>query len=106
MVHISGHQQFDLPAEVVWQSLVDPRFLCECFPNVDKIVAAGDRSATVIVRPGFSFVRGTLEVAFEFVDLLPTSQGRVSILLKGIGSSARLDAGFNLTSNDTGCRVE
>jgi carbon monoxide dehydrogenase subunit G len=106
MVHISGQEQFELPAETVWKSLVDPRFLCQCFPDVDRIVNADDRSATLIVRPGFSFVRGTLEISFEFVDLKPASHGQVTIQLKGIGSSAKLESAFDVTSSDSGSAVE
>jgi carbon monoxide dehydrogenase subunit G len=91
---------------VVWRSLVDPRFLCECFPNVDRIISSDQGSATLIVRPGFSFVRGTLEVAFQFVDLQPASHGQVTMQLKGIGSSAKLEAAFDLTSSDAGSTVD
>jgi carbon monoxide dehydrogenase subunit G len=106
MVHLSGNEQFDLPANSVWQSLIDPSFLCLCFPGVDSVVRCDDRSAMLVVRPGFSFVRGTLEVSFEFVDLKPTSHARVAIQLKGIGSSAKLESGFGLSPNDAGTRVE
>jgi carbon monoxide dehydrogenase subunit G len=106
MVQIAGTEQFELPSAVVWRSLVDPQFLCQCFPNVDRIVSSDERSATLIVRPGFSFVRGTLEVAFQFVDLQPVRHGQVTIQLKGIGSSAKLAAAFDLTSSDAGSTVE
>ncbi len=105
MVHLDGDENFDQPPQLVWQSLTDPRFLCECFPGVDSIVRADEHSAALVVRPGFSFVRGTLEVSFQFADVQPPRVARVAIQLKGIGSSAILDARFEVTPFNAGSRV-
>lgn len=105
MVHLSGDERFDLPPDVVWRSLSDPRFLCQCFPGVDAVLRADDRSATLVVRPGFSFARGTLEVSFQFADVESGDHARVEIQLKGIGSSAKLESHFSLASSDVGSSV-
>jgi carbon monoxide dehydrogenase subunit G len=104
-MQLSGEEQFDRPPAEVWPSLSSPQFLCECFPGVDRIVRADDRSAALIVRPGFSFIRGTLEVAFEFVAMEPAIRGCVDVHLKGIGSSGRFDARFDLEPDPAGSRV-
>jgi carbon monoxide dehydrogenase subunit G len=90
---------------MVWQSLVRPAFLCQCFPGVDRVLRTDDRSAAVIVRPGFSFVRGTLEVSFEFAETDPPRSTRVIIQIKSIGSSAELESRLNLTASDLGTQV-
>ena len=105
MLRVNGDEKFDEPPELLWQSLSRPEFLCQCFPGVDRVVRADDRSASLIIRPGFSFVRGTLEVSFEFAETDPPRSARVFIQIKGIGSSAELETRLELLPADSGTRV-
>ena len=105
MLHVTGEEKFDRPPELLWQSLLRPEFLCQCFPGVDRVLRTDDRSAALIVRPGFSFVRGTLEIAFEFADLQPPQSARVLIHIKGIGSSAELATQFEIAPDVGGSVV-
>jgi carbon monoxide dehydrogenase subunit G len=104
-MQLNGQEEFDRPPAELWPSLSNPRFLCECFPGVDHVVRADDRSAALVVRPGFSFVRGTLEVTFEFLETNPTTSARVDVQLKGIGSSGRFEARFELARTAAGSIV-
>ena len=105
MLRIGGEEAFDRSPEELWCSLSNPQFLCPCFPGVDRIVRADDRTAAVIVRPGFSFVRGTLEVAFEFTERQPPSDAKIVVLIKGIGSSAELETRMHLMPSGGGATV-
>jgi carbon monoxide dehydrogenase subunit G len=105
MLRLSGEERFDRSPENLWPALTNPEFLSRCFPGVDRIVRADDRSAAVVVRPGFSFIRGELEVAFEFVESEPPTQATVTIHVKGIGSSAELETRLHLVPMVGGTRV-
>jgi carbon monoxide dehydrogenase subunit G len=105
MLQLCGEEPFDQPPERVWQSLTDPRFLCECFPGVASVRHADDRSATFEVRPGFSFLRGTLRVSCEFVEKQPPTHARATIRVQGIGSSAELQTQLELAASETGTQV-
>src|SRR5262245_35298152 len=105
MLQIKGEEPFDQAPEILWASLSRPDFLCQCFPGLDRVLRCDDRSAAVIVRPGFSFVRGTLEVAFEFAEAEKPRFARVLIHIKGIGSSAELESTFHLTVVTTGTTI-
>jgi carbon monoxide dehydrogenase subunit G len=105
MSQIRGEELFGQPPDILWQSLSDPAFLCQCFPGVDRVLRSDARSATVIVRPGFSFVRGTLEISFEFSEVEPPCAARVVIQIKGIGSSAELETRLNIASDGAASRV-
>lgn len=106
MLHLTGEQVFEQPPEILWPSLARPDFLCRCFPGVERVVRADERSAAVIVRPGFSFIRGTLEVAFEFADTDPPRMARVLIHIKGIGSSAELETRIEIVTANGGTCVK
>src|SRR5262245_46216091 len=105
MLQIQGDELFDQNPEALFGSLLRPEFLCQCFPGVDRVIRCDDRSAAVVVRPGFSFVRGTLEVAFEFAETDAPRSARVLIHIKGIGSSAELESLLQLTALASGTKV-
>jgi carbon monoxide dehydrogenase subunit G len=105
MLQLKGEAAFAQPPETLWQSLARPEFLCQCFPGVDRVIRLDERSAALVVRPGFSFIRGTLDVSFEFAETNPPRSARVRIHIKGIGSSAELETRLELTSTDGGTRV-
>jgi carbon monoxide dehydrogenase subunit G len=106
MLRIKGEELFDQAPEILWGSLSRPEFLCRCFPGVDRVIRSDDRSAAVIVRPGFSFVRGTLEVSFEFAETDPPRFARVRIHIKGIGSSAELESTLNFEAAKAGTKID
>ena len=105
MLRVQGEEKFDQPPDVIWQSLSMPEYLCQCFPGVDRDVRCDERSASLIVRPGFSFVRGTLEIAFEFTETVPPRCARILIHIKGIGSSAELESHIELSPDESGSRA-
>ena len=105
MLQLKGEEKFDQPPDTLWQSLANPDFLCQCFPGVDRVVRSDERSAAVVVRPGFSFIRGTLDVTFEFAETDPPRAARVRIQIRGIGSSAELETRLELAPADGGTRV-
>jgi carbon monoxide dehydrogenase subunit G len=105
MLHLTGEEKIEQPPDVLWLSLARPEFLCQCFPGVDRVVRSDDRSAAIVVRPGFSFVRGTLDVSFEFTETDAPRSARALIHVKGIGSSAELEMQFHTTLSDGGTLV-
>jgi carbon monoxide dehydrogenase subunit G len=105
MLNLSGDEKFEQPPEILWQSLARPDFLCRCFPDVDRVVKSDERTAAVVVRPGFSFVRGTLDVSFDFAELDPPRLARVRIHVKGVGSSAELAMQLDIAAVDGGSVV-
>ena len=105
MLRFAGEEVFQHRPEELWPAFTNPTFLCQCFPGVDRVAHSDDRSAAVIVRPGFSFVRGTLEMAFEFAETHATSDARILIHIKGIGSSAELETRMHLMPTESGTMV-
>jgi carbon monoxide dehydrogenase subunit G len=58
-----------------------------------------------VLRPGFSFVRGTLDVTLHVVDAVEPSAARYAVASKGIGSSADVEATVALAPEGAGTRV-
>lgn len=105
MVRFEGEQVFPQPPAELWTKLSDARFLVQCIPDVESVTEAEADHARMVLRPGFSFVRGTLEATLRVVDAVAPTTARYTIANKGIGSSADVEASIALAPQDTGTRV-
>jgi carbon monoxide dehydrogenase subunit G len=102
MLHFEGTREFrNSPAEV-WDKLSDVRFLVACIPDVESVSQADRKSAVFVIRPGFSFVRGTLEVNLQVVPKVEGKELAFMVASKGIGSTNKLDAELTLSPGDGG----
>jgi carbon monoxide dehydrogenase subunit G len=104
MVRFDGSIDFPLTQAEVWAKLTDARFLAQCIPDVESIKEATADRAVLVLRPGFSFVRGTLDVTLSVVDAVDPA-ARYLVASKGIGSSADVEATIALAPINEGTRV-
>jgi carbon monoxide dehydrogenase subunit G len=105
MLRFEGDRDFALTVDELFARMSDARFLVECIPDVDSVKVLQADRAVVVLRPGFSFVRGTLEVTLEVVDAVAPQSVRVLLHSKGIGTSAEVEASLALSALEAGSRV-
>jgi uncharacterized protein len=105
MVRFEGEKEFAQAPADLWAKLRDARFLAQCIPDVESVTQSESDHAALILRPGFSFVRGTLEVTLRVVDAVAARTVRYLIVSKGIGSSSDVEASASLEPQGTGTRV-
>jgi carbon monoxide dehydrogenase subunit G len=105
MVRFEGEKDFSLAAAELWTKLTDARFLAGCLPDVESVTEQQPDRAALVLRPGFSFVRGTLDVVLRVVDAVSPTSARYEIASKGIGSSADVEAMIALSAEGNGTRV-
>jgi uncharacterized protein len=105
MVRFEGEKDFPVTPADLWAKLTDARFLTQCIPDVESVTEQQGDRAVLVLRPGFSFVRGTLDVTLRVIDAVSPSAARYLIESKGIGSSADVEATIALTPQDAGTRV-
>jgi len=105
MLHFEGDSDFPLPPEPLFARLSDARFLVQCIPGVESVSQAESHRAVCVLRPGLSFVRGTLEIALQVTEAIATTSLRVLAHGKGIGSSNDVEAVLAFAPQDGGTRV-
>jgi carbon monoxide dehydrogenase subunit G len=105
MPRFEGDREFSLSQEESWAKLTDARFLVQCIPDVESVTEQEADQAQLVLRPGFSFVRGTLEVSLRVVDAVHPSSARVLLQSKGIGNSSDVEAALQVTPREGGSRV-
>ena len=91
MLQFEGERDFQLTPAAFWAKLSDARFLIECIPGNEKTTLGEADQAACVVRPGFAFVRGTLELSVRFLEKVQDQSLRVEVGSKGIGSSSTVE---------------
>jgi carbon monoxide dehydrogenase subunit G len=105
MLRFEGDRDFTQPPAEVWAKLSDPRFLVVCIPDVETVKEATADHADLVLRPGLSFARGTLDVHLKVVEATAPTTTRMEIHGKGIGSSSDVEAALTFAPRGAGTRV-
>lgn len=105
MLRFEGDKDFrPAPAEL-WAKLSDARFLVQCVPGAEKVKESAQDHALFTLRPGFSFLPGTLNVTLTVAEAVAGELVRVLAHSKGIGTSSDIEAALQLAPQDSGTRV-
>jgi carbon monoxide dehydrogenase subunit G len=104
-MQLQGEQLLPLPLAQVWPRLSDLGFLVECIPDSsDAQVLSADR-ARCVVRPGVSFLRGSIDVDIARTMMKEPSELEFHVASKGIGSGADVTTRLRLDDADAQTRV-
>ena len=111
MLQFEGERTLPQDPQTCWAKLSDPRFLSECIPNAELGGSVGQsgpeppNQAQFRVRPGVSFVRGTLDVTIKVEKGEPGKSARYFIHSRAIGSSSDAEAFLELEPVDSGTHL-
>jgi carbon monoxide dehydrogenase subunit G len=105
MIHFEGDKDFALPPGELWARLSDCRFLAHCVPGMVSMKDAELEQAVCVLKPGFSFVRSTLEITLKRLEAVPETGLRYQVHSKGIGSTSQVIAAMTLSPQGTGTHV-
>jgi carbon monoxide dehydrogenase subunit G len=105
MMQFEGDREVPLSSAALWQKLSDARFVVECVPDVESVSQSEADRAVCVIRPGFAFVRGSLELTLQVVEAVPESSVRLLLHTKGIGSSSDVEATLTLTPQEGATRI-
>ena len=106
MQSFEGERIFSLPPEQLWPKLRDASYLAACIPDGTPHPGATRDKAVCTVRPGFSFMRGSLEVTIEVIDGQESTSVKFSQLSKGIGSSSEVETALTFAPHERGTKVQ
>jgi carbon monoxide dehydrogenase subunit G len=105
MLRFEGDRNFALTPDDLFARLTDARFLVKCIPDVESVSVQEADHAALVLRPGFSFVRGTLDLTLQLADVVAPTSARVLLHSKGIGSTSDVEASLNFAGQEVGTRV-
>jgi carbon monoxide dehydrogenase subunit G len=105
MISFEGDRELAPSPAEVWSKLSDARFLVACVPDVESISQSQAERAVCTIRPGLSFVRGSLQLTIAVAEAVPENSVRLLLHTKGIGSSSDVEASLTLAPRDSGTSV-
>ncbi len=105
MTHLEGERTLSKPRADVWAKLTDLHFLVRCIPDAGQNAEVQERSATVSIRPAFSFVRGEMKLNIEKLEQTPNESACLRLSTKGIGTSSEVEVRFDLADQPPGTRL-
>ncbi len=105
MIQFEGDRDFALPPPALWAKLSDASFLVTCIPDVQAVAKSEPSEAVCTIRPGFAFVRGTLELTIRVSEAVPDQSVKLLLRSKGIGNTSTVEALLALAPQQSGTRV-
>ena len=95
---VEGVKEFDAPAQVVWDVLMDPTQISKLLPGVEGFEVQDDRhwSANVKVPLGMGGLK--LKFSFEKADERPIEYSKLNARGQGVGAIIGMDTEFHLTA--------
>jgi carbon monoxide dehydrogenase subunit G len=100
-----GEEAFSATPERLFASLTDLDWLAKTIPDLVSAERVDERTLNCIVRPGFSFLRGTLRLTIGLADLHPPSEASMRLLATGIGIQIVVESKLQITPEGTGARL-
>ena len=85
-VTFGGNEIFSAPPEQVFAALTDLDRLPRLIPELVSAEKIDDRTLNCVVRPGFSFLRGTLRMTITIIDMNAPKTASMKVSAAGIGA--------------------
>lgn len=106
MQSFEGERIFSLPPDQLWPKLRDAAFLAQCIPDGSPQEGATRDRAVCTVRPGFAFMRGTLDVTIDVIGGQEPTSIQYSQKSKGIGTNSEVETALTLSPCEQGTKVQ
>ena len=100
-----GEEHFQATPERLYAQLTDLDAMTRTIPDLLSAERAEDGSLQCVVRPGFSFLRGTLKLTIGLADLQPPSHAAMRVAAQGIGVSMRILSHLNIAADGDGSKL-
>jgi carbon monoxide dehydrogenase subunit G len=85
-----GEETFRAKPAVLFAQLTDLDAMARTIPDLVSAEKVDERTMKCVVRPGFSFLRGTMKLEIQFLELAPNESATMSVVAQGIGLSMRV----------------
>jgi 2-furoyl-CoA dehydrogenase large subunit len=105
MLHFEGERDYSATPAELFAKLSDARFLVQSIPGAESVKEAEADRAVCTIRPGFAFVRGTLEVTLRILERVADKTVKVALHSKGVGSTSEVETRLNLEPADGGTKL-
>ena len=104
-LEFGGEEFFAATPERVFAVLTDLDSLARTMPDLVSAKKVDERTLECVVRPGFSFLRGTLRLSVVLVDIQPPQSATMHLTARGIGTKIGVESRLELRADPAGTRL-
>jgi len=104
-LNFGGEESFESPPAQLFAALTDLDQLAASIPDLTSSQRIDKQTMECVVRPGFSFLRGTMRLRIVVADLIVPESARMEIDARGIGTSMQVISQLRLTPEGSGTRL-
>jgi carbon monoxide dehydrogenase subunit G len=105
-LRLSGEELLEAPAERVFALLTDKNTVATLIPDLESHQIDEQGTLHGVVRPGFSFLRGTLRLAIRIEPAPAERQATMLVAAEGIGTSMEVRSTMVLERAGGGTRLK
>lgn len=100
-----GEEFFRAPPEKIYALVTDPQSLVQTIPDLASHEILPDGTLKCVVTPGFSFVRGRMEVTMSVTEKAPPRSAAMRATSSGIGMQFTVASKLNLAPHEGGTKL-
>ncbi len=105
-IEFGGEEPFDVPPERLYALLTDLDAMAATIPDLVSSEKVDERTLKCVVRPGFSFLRGTMRLTIELGDCVPPNSATMRVAAQGIGVGMHVTSQLEIAADDGGSRLK
>lgn len=98
----AGEETFAAAPEKLFATLTDLKALAASMPDVQSSEVVDERTVRAVVRPGFSFLRGSMKVTVTLTESQPPRCAVMRTSASGIGVGMEIEARMTIEPGEGG----
>ena len=104
-IEFGGEERFASPPEKVFSLSTDLDAMAATIPDLVSSEKVDANTLKCVVRPGFSFLRGTMRLAIALGETIPPERATMTVAAQGIGVSMAVVSQLNIAPDEDGGAV-
>lgn len=104
-LEFGGTENFPASPVRVFGVLTDLDAMADMIPDLQSCQRSGPQAIDCVVRPGFSFLRGTLKLHIDVGGLEPPKRATMHVAAQGIGVSMKIESQLEIEPIPTGSQL-
>jgi len=105
VLELTGTEGFAAAREALFNHVTNVDTLATTIPDLVSAQRTAPGVLSCTVKPGFSFLRGTLKLRIELGELTPPKRAVMTVDAAGIGVAMRVESDLQIDEIETGSRL-
>lgn len=106
VLEMGGEEDFTASPETLYSALTDVDAIAAGIPDLVSSEKVDERTLRCVVRPGVSFLRGTMKLTIAVDPTEPPRKAEMQIDAKGIGVTMQVCSSLEVTPSDGGSTLK